>query len=214
MGKSKNKIIQNENATTLGFINKVTQSKSAICLFVVICTVLCFLLSHLFPENFSGFVEVFELLYYIGFIILTTFLVFYAQQTLKIQKKPATLLARVNFNLDGKKYINGYGFPVTVDVYNAGDVPIENVEISFRVNDVEGKDVISYIAPHEDYDYCIGYINKEEIHWIIKQETKTVTKMSQYQMPDEFGLEIKGGTIKAFLLSDHNMAEQKEHALG
>lgn len=162
-----------------------------------LCIIVSFILSCYCPSVFNSIIGTFELIYYIGFIILTAFLVFYAQQTLKIQKKPATLLARVNFNLDGKRYIVGYGVPVTVDIYNAGDEPIENVRICFVINGIEGNDIINFIAPHEDYDYCIGYIEKEEIRWIIDNKKTYTTKMSRYQMPEQFELEVTGNEIKA-----------------
>ena len=113
--------------------------------------------------------QLFELAYYITFIILTLMIVIYTVKSYRNQKKqPPKLIPRINY-VFLEKVDNQ--IPVVLDIINAGDYVAEKVHINFalRHRTPECLDCINFIAPKENFRYFLGVWIESEV-WLFNNK--------------------------------------------
>lgn len=142
--------------------------------------------------------QMFELAYYISFIILTLMIVIYTVKDYRNQKKqPPKLIARVNYcfleKVDNQ-------IPVVLDIINTGDFVAEKVmiKLGLRHKTPESLDCFNFIAPKENFRFFLGIWTASEV-WLFNNRKIKLQDPLDY---DCFTLEIQNTEITLTISGD------------
>lgn len=132
-----------------------------------------------------------------GILVLTSLMVLYAKKAFFNEKKqPAKLSARVNYRFLNER--NGK-VPVTIDLFNSGDVSCWEVKIQMHFkNNRCIDDCIDFIAPKGTFSYYIGYLTygREFKESCIELITGTQIKLTQINQSSNYSIEINNNDVK------------------
>ena len=97
--------------------------------------------------------DVFEIVYYIAFIILTWLTVKYSVKTYKLQSnKESKLLCKIFIREANVK--NGV-FPFYLEIYNFGNIVARNIDVFVLENRIV---TVDFIKPNESYYFPLGNV--------------------------------------------------------
>ncbi len=142
--------------------------KTLLWIVLTITVIAVILIAFMLPQEcLDHTTEVFELVYYIAFVVLTILLCRTGVLTYNEQKKkPAKVLPRVNYNYETLQISRDGHVPVTIDLYNEGDSAWTDLNVRFELNgETVAEEMIPYIAPHETYKFAVGWLGSGVINW-------------------------------------------------
>ena len=111
--------------------------------------------------------DIFTIIYYFFFIVLTILAVTVSIRSyINQKKKNTTLYSRVDYGFSGKTDRN---VNISLEILNDGDYLCQDVNIEILIgNEKLYRDEVRFIGPHKMYRYYIGTLNvpEKKITWI------------------------------------------------